>query len=135
MNINLDSTTVTVDASPEEILDFLKDSNNLIHLLPQDKVTDFKSTIEECSFKVQTAIVISLIQDGQEGTERLFLKSGKFAPFPFRLTVHLKPVENGTEGFINFSGEASTFIKMIAEKPLGNLFNYMTQKLEERFTK
>lgn len=132
-NINVDSSKVTVKASQEEIIAFLRDTNNLIHLLPADKVQDFKSTEDECSFKVQGAIIISLIQDGQEGNEKLFLKSGKFAPFPFRLTIFLSPVDGGTEGYINFSGEANPFIKMMAEKPLGNLFNYMTQKLEERF--
>ncbi|MDX2360939.1 MAG: hypothetical protein QNK23_09045 [Crocinitomicaceae bacterium] len=133
--MKIDSSKVIVTASKEEISEFLKDANNLLHLLPQDKINEFKSSVEECSFKVQGGITISLIQDGQEGTDKLFLKSGKFSPFPFRLTIFLTDVEGGTEGYINFDGQVSPFLKMMVEKPLSNLFNYMTQKLHEHFTK
>ena len=81
---------------------FLKDANNLIHLLPQDKISDFKSTDTECSFKVQGGVIISLIQDGQEGNEKLFLKSGSGSPFPFKLTINLVAVDENTEGYIHF---------------------------------
>lgn len=131
--MTIDSEKVNVNASSEEISIFLRDANNLIHLLPQDKISDFKSTTEECSFKVQGGIIISLVQDGFEGTDKLFLKSGEKSPFPFRLTVNLKELEEGTEGFIHFDGEVNMFLKMMVEKPLGNLFNYMSTKLKEYY--
>ena len=131
--MTIDSEKVNVNASSEVINLFLRDANNLIHLLPQDKITDFKSSTEECSFKVQGGIIISLIQDGFEGTDKLFLKSGEKSPFPFRLTVNLKELEEGTEGFIHFDGEVNMFLKMMVEKPLGNLFNYMSTKLKEYY--
>ena len=87
--MTINSTKVNVNAAPAEIINFLKDGNNLIHLLPQDNISDFKSSVEQCSFKVQGGVMISLIQDGQEGTEKLFLKSGKSSPFPFRLTIFI----------------------------------------------
>ena len=130
----IESTKVQVSASQQEICAFLKDSNNLIHLLPQNNISDFKSTVEECSFKVQGGVVISLIQDGTEGDSKLFLKSGEKSPFPFKLTINLNPVDNSTEGFIHFDGEVNMFLKMMVEKPLTNLFNYMSNKLQEHFT-
>jgi len=133
--MTIDSGKVTIDASREEISTFLKDANNLIHILPQDKINDFKSSVEECSFKVQGGIIISLIQDGEEGLDKLFLKSGKFSPFPFRLTIYLTEIDKGTEGYMNFDGQVSPFLKMMVEKPMANLFNYMTKKLEEHFKK
>ncbi len=131
--MTIDSDKVNVNASPEDISLFLRDANNLIHLLPQDKISDFKSTEEECSFKVQGGIMISLIQDGFEGSDKLFLKSGEKSPFPFRLTINLNELDNGTEGFIHFDGEVNMFLKMMVEKPLGNLFNYMSNKLKEYY--
>lgn len=130
----IDSTKVSVNAGPAEICEFLKDSNNLIHLLPQNNISDFKSTVEECSFKVQGGVIISLIQDGFEGDSKLFLKSGEKSPFPFKLTVQLTPADGATEGFIHFDGEVNMFLKMMVEKPLTNLFNYMSNKLQEQFT-
>jgi len=129
----IDSEKVKVNASQIEICDFLKDSNNLIHLLPQDNISDFKSTVEECSFKVQGGVIISLIQDGVEGDSKLFLKSGEKSPFPFKLTIQLSQVDNETEGYIHFDGEVNMFLKMMVEKPLTNLFNYMSNKLQAHF--
>ena len=132
--MTIDSTKVQVNSSQEEICAFLKDSNNLIHLLPQDNISDFKSTVEECSFKVQGGVIISLIQDGQEGDSKLFLKSGEKSPFPFKLTIHLDQIDGSTEGYIHFDGEVNMFLKMMVEKPLTNLFNYMSNKLQAYFT-
>lgn len=131
--MKINSEKVKVQADTATIIVFLKDTNNLIHLLPQDNISDFKSTEEECSFKVQGGITISLIQDGVEGSDKLFLKSGEKSPFPFRLTVNLSPEENETEGFIHFDGEVNMFLKMMVEKPLTNLFNYMSNKLMEYY--
>ncbi len=130
--MTLDSEKVIVNASKPEIIDFLKDANNLIHLLPQDNISDFKSDETQCSFKVQGGIIISLIENGFE-EDKLFLKSGEKSPFPFDLTINLTELEAGTEGFIHFDGKVNAFLKMMVEKPLRNLFNYMSKKLEERF--
>ena len=129
----IDSEKVKVNATLETIHAFLTDSNNLIHLLPQNNISDFKSTVEECSFKAQGGFIISLIQNGSEGSSKIFLKSGEKSPFPFSLTIQLDQFENETEGFIHFDGEVNMFLKMMVEKPLTNLFNYMSNKLQEQF--
>ncbi len=131
----LDSNKVIVPASQQEIFEFLKDASNLYHILPQDSISDFKSTKDDCSFKVQGGVIISLIHDGEEGIEKIFMKSGDRSPFPFRLTIETTEQNDGTEGYIHFDGEVNMFLKMMVEKPLGNLFNYMTKKLKEHFTK
>jgi len=133
--MKLDSEKVIVKETAENICAFLKDANNLIHLLPQDNISDFKSTEDDCSFKVQGGITISLIQDGAEGNNKVFLKSGEKSPFPFRLTINLSESKEGTEGDIHFDGEVNMFLKMMVEKPLGNLFNYMSKKLKAHFKK
>lgn len=129
------SNKVTVAALKSDVLNFLADSNNIIHLLPQDKISDFTSTTEQCSFKVQGGVIISLIQNGSEENERLFLKSGQGSPFPFVLTIHLSENSENTIGYIEFNGEVNMFLKMMVEKPLTNLFNYMSDKLRENFEK
>ncbi|MBM3184941.1 MAG: hypothetical protein FJZ67_01455, partial [Bacteroidetes bacterium] len=118
--------------SKEEIISFLSISENLWLILPQDKISDFKADKESCSFKVQGGITISLVQNGNEDN-KLFLKSGEKTPFPFNLTIHL--IENGslTDGHIHFDGEVNAFLKMMVEKPLSALFNYMSEKLKSHF--
>ena len=131
--MKINSETVIVSAPQQEVFDFLKDANNLWHLLPQDKISDFKASVDQCSFKVQGGVIISLIHDGEEGMDKLFMKSGEKSPFPFRLTIHTTAQGEHTKGEIEFNGEVNMFLKMMVEKPLTNLFNYMSKKLQERF--
>lgn len=131
--MKIESTKVEVNAAPSTIYDFLKDSNNLIHLLPQDNISDFISTDSECSFKVQGGVTITLVQNGGEEPNKLFLKSGEKSPFPFTLTIHINESNGQSNGFIAFDGEVNMFLKMMVEKPLTNLFNYMSDKLQQQF--
>ena len=131
--MKIDSTKVIVNASQQDIFDFLTDSNNIKELLPQDKISDFKSDKDQCSFKVQGGVIISLIQDGNDGLDVIKLKSGEGTPFPFKLFIKTSPQEDQCEGFIHFDGEVNMFLKMMVEKPLTNLFNYMSNKLQEKF--
>lgn len=129
----INSNKVNVSASGNDVFDFLIDMNNIIHLLPQDKVTDFKSTDKDCSFKVQGGVVISLELESSEPGKEIKMKSGAKSPFPFHLTIHLNETDGLTEGYINFNGEVNMFLKMMVEKPLTNLFNYMSEKIKTHF--
>lgn len=131
--MKINSQTVIVAAPQQEVFTFLKDANNILHLLPQDKISDFKASKDDCSFKVQGGVTISLIHDGEEGTDKLFMKSGEKSPFPFRLTIHTSDKAGETEGKIEFDGQVNMFLKMMVEKPLTNLFDYMSKKLQEHF--
>ena len=131
--MKIDSTKVNVNASQEDIFNYLTDSNNIIELLPQDKISDYKSDKEQCSFKVQGGVIISLIQDGSEGMNVIKLRSGQGTPFPFKLFINITPNGDQCEGYIHFEGEVNMFLKMMVEKPLTNLFNYMSEKLQEKF--
>jgi len=130
--MDLKSDKVAISASVEDVHAFLSDARNLELILPHDKISDFKADEKQCSFKVQGAIIISLIQNGSEAT-KIFLKSGEKSPFPFKLTVNLEGKGLETEGFIEFDGEVNSFLKMMVEKPLQALFNFMSHKLEEHF--
>ena len=125
---------VNVKTSIKSIESFLTDSKNIEHLLPKDKISSFQADESYCSFKVQGGITISLVQDGVDG-EKIFLRSGEKSPFPFKLTIHLKQIEDElTEGYIEFDGEVNAFLKMMVEKPLMSLFNYMSHKLSTHFS-
>jgi len=131
--MQLISNVVEINAGPEQVLNFIGHPSQIEKLLPLDKISDFKSDELMCSFKVQGGIIISLVQNGREENSKLFLKSGEKSPFPFSLTIHAEPTNNGTKGYIEFNGEVNAFLKMMVEKPLSALFNYMSDKLKEQF--
>ena len=128
------SNEIVVFTNKKELQSFLIDCTNYELLLPQDKISDFKATMAECSFKVQGGITIKLIQRGVDETGAILLKSGVESPFPFTLKVNLIEAINSTRGNIKFDGELSPFVAMVAKKPLENLFNFMAEKIVERFT-
>lgn len=132
--MEIKSTKATVNAKRSEVMTFLKDAQNMQYLLPMDKVSDFEATPDQCSFKVQGAIVITLLQNGNT-EDQLHLKAGEKSPFPFDLTVHLSDQGMQTEGYIHFNGKVNAFLKMMVDKPLTALFEHMTQSLKQHFDK
>jgi carbon monoxide dehydrogenase subunit G len=133
--MTIKSNQVEVGAQSSEIVAFLLNMENIIHLLPEDKISDFKADPGQCSFKVQGGVIISLIQDGNAEHREVYMRSGPGTPFPFKLTVHLNESGTSTTGYIHFDGEVNMFLKMMVEKPLTALFNYMSDKLKQRFEK
>lgn len=131
--MNIKSNSVEVNAARNQILDFLMNMENINYLLPQDKISDFKADSGQCSFKVQGGVTIALIQDGHKDLDEIYMRSGQGSPFPFKLTVKLEENGEKTFGHISFDGEVNMFLKMMVEKPLTALFNYMSEELKKHF--
>lgn len=131
--MKIDSNKALVNASAQTVFDFLMNSENLYHILPQDKISNWKADNSSCSFNVQGGITISLIRTESTAPNQIIMKSGEKSPFPFTLTVHLKEIDGKTEGYIAFDGEVNAFMKMLVDKPLTNLFNYMSNKIQKYY--
>ena len=134
MATQITSNKVTIAASDKDVFTYLSDFNNIKDLLPQDKISDWKATKDECSFKIQNAAVIPLVKDSVTEFSQINVVSGDKAPFPFTLKIYIKDMGDGkTEGYLDFSGEINAFLRMMVVTPLTNLFNYMAEKLQEKF--
>ncbi len=132
--MKLESKEVLVNAERDELRSFVKNPENIIHLLPQDAISDWQADSEKCSFKVQGGVVITLVAAGDNGSDEVYMKSGEKSPFDFNLVIHLDEAGAGqTKGHISFDGKVNMFLKMMVEKPLSNLFNYMSEKMQERY--
>jgi len=64
--MQLISQEVEIQATPNQVLDFISVSSNIEKLLPQEKISEFTFTENSCSFKVQGGIIISLINLGEK---------------------------------------------------------------------
>ena len=131
--MKIESTKSLVNATPKTVFDFLINAENLFHILPKDKMTDWMADEKSCSFKAQGGFLISLTQIEAHDPNLIVMKSGEKSPFPFTLTVHLTEVDGKTEGYIAFDGEVNAFMKMLVVKPLTNLFDYMSFKMQEYY--
>ncbi len=125
----IESKIVQVNCSPEECFEFLKDMNNYELLLPKKSVTNWESNEKECSFKIQKTYTLVLEHVGHTPHEQINIKGGKASPFKFTLDVNLKELENGTEAQLVCDADINPFLKMMVQKPLNNLFDYMAERL------
>lgn len=123
-----------VNASAQQVFEFLSDSKNIEHLLPTDKISDFQSDEKGCSFKAQGGIVIPLIYISKEANTKIVMESGDKAPFNYTLSIILKETgETSCEGYLEFEAKINLFMKMMVEKPLTSLFVVMTKNLQKQF--
>lgn len=131
--MKITTSNAVVNAPIETVFDFLAVAANLEKILPQDKISDFQADEHGCSFKVQGGIVIPLIYLAKESPNLIKMQSGDKAPFSYTLAISLQHFEDRCEGHIAFEANINMFMKMMVEKPLINLFEVMTHKLQAEF--
>jgi hypothetical protein len=131
MSTTIESEKVLISKSSEIVFDYLCDFNNIVHLLPEDKISDWRSDKDQCSFKIQNAAIIPLVKKDVHPHHQIDIVSGEKAPFPFTLTILIKPADSGCECQMIFNGDINAFLKMMVMKPLTNLFNYMADRLQK----
>ena len=131
MSTKIESKHVEINKSAEFVFDFVNDFNNVKELLPQDKISDWRSDFDSCSFKIQNAAIIPLVKKSVDKPSTINIVSGEKTPFPFTLVITFKSLEaERTEAFLNFDGDINAFLKMMVVKPLTNLFDYMATELK-----
>lgn len=129
--MKIESKSFSAKATSEQVYNFLTDLNNILELLPQDKVKEWKGNTDKCSFKVSGA-PIELVKKNSTPNEVIRLQSGENPPFPYTLEILLQENAGITTGKLHFEGEVNSFLKMMVQKPLTNLFEFMAEKIEEK---
>jgi carbon monoxide dehydrogenase subunit G len=129
--MRIESKTVEVPAGREKVFAFVSDLNNFKKLLPAERISDWESRGDYCSFKVQGTATIDLKLKNTEPHSRISLESGDRSPFPFTLEIFFEEHDGKTKAFQIMEAQVNPFLKMMVEKPLSNLFNYIANKLTE----
>ena len=127
------SKEVQINSSSIDIYNFLSDLNNLQNLMPEEKVVNWTSDSETCSFTIKGLSGIGMKKDmGIEGEKVHIIAHGK-NPFDFTLDIDLKETNGVTFAQLTFDGNMNFMIQTMASGPLTNLFNMMADKLVSKF--
>lgn len=129
----IESDIVETNKSAEKLFIFLTDFNNFKSLLPEDKISDFQSTHDTCSFAVKNmpTIGMKIIGKTPNTTINIVSHQGKI-PFEFTLLVKLTPIgDTNSKVQMIFEADMNMMIRMMVEKPLTNLFNILVHKVKE----
>jgi hypothetical protein len=129
--MNIISNKVTVNKTQEELYNFLLNLDNFQYLLPQGKFSDWEGSATKCSFKMQ-GYTLSLEKVSQTPFELIKLTTTADSPVDFDLDINLKSLSDSTtEAQIVSEARVNAFLKMMLKKPLTNLFEYMTERMEK----
>lgn len=127
----IESDKVEINNSAENIFNYLTDFNNFQKLMPS-QVTNWQSTEEECSFTINGMATIGMKIIDKTPYSLITITSNGKVPFEFKLFILITSKdENNCVGQINFESDLNPMLKMMVEKPLGNFFNILAQKMKE----
>ncbi len=131
---HIESEKVEINGSSVDLFNYLLDMNNILPLLPEEKVENWKGETESCSFTIKGLAGIGMKRKSKEEHSKItFVSHGK-NPFDFTLSVLFNKVdENKTESHIEFDANMNMMVEMMAKTPLTNLFNIMAQNLQKKF--
>ena len=130
--VEFTSESATMKSNREKVYNHLLVMSNYKDLFPQDKISEFESWEDGFSVKIAGQGRIKLQKTDQLENEKITLSAVDNKPFKMNLNIHLDDTESGnTKGHIFAEADLNPFLKMMAQKPLNNLFNYMTNKLAE----
>lgn len=125
----IESKKVNVSCNAEECYEFLTDLNNYELLLPKDKISNWESDEKHCSFKIQKTYKLALIYKNGLPFNEIHLVSGENSPFSFTLNIMLTNNGDNCDAQLICDADINPFLKMMIEKPLNNLFDYMADRL------
>jgi hypothetical protein len=130
--MKIESKKAIVNTSAEKAFNFISDFNNFKNLLPNDKISDYQSTSDSCSFNINGMANISMRIKSRVPNSKLEVISEGKNPFNFLLTILLdEKTVNTCEAVIIFDADVNPFVKMMIETPLTNFFNMLSEKLPQ----
>lgn len=128
--MNIEGRKITVNKSAKALFEMLKNPEDYRHLMPENLST-FEAREDGFKFGLKGLPEVALKISELVENEKVVMKSAG-SSLDFSLTGFMKPLnENQTEVQLVFDGNFNPFIKMMAEKPLKNLIETLTDKLEQ----
>lgn len=127
----IESEKVEIANSAEKVFNYLSDFKNFEKLMPS-QVTNWTSTSDECSFTINGMATIGMKIIDKAPFSKITISSHGKVPFEFKLFVLLTEKDpNNCSGQLTFESDMNPMIKMMVEKPLGNFFNMLAQKMKD----
>ncbi len=127
----IESEKVEINNSAQNIFNYLSDFNNFEKLMPP-QVTNWTATSEDCSFTINGMATIGMKIIEKTPNSKITINSNGKVPFDFKLFVLLNEKDaNNCVGQLTFESDLNPMLKMMVEKPLGNFFNMLAQKMKD----
>lgn len=126
----IETDKVEIKSSAENIFKFLSDINNLEKLMPE-QVVNWKSSGDECSFTIKGMgnIEMRIVERIPASVVKIASTKG-ILKFNLNCLIEKSNDDKCTTQML-LEAELNPMMKMMVEKPLGNFFNRLTEKLKQ----
>ena len=123
---------VVINSNPQKVYDFLADFNNIEGLMPE-QVKEWESDKDTCSFKITGIGKIKMKYLNKEPYSLIEMGPAGSGPLNFSLKINLKEQDGKTVAEGNIYADLNPMLAMMAKRPLENLMNEITSKLQGKF--
>ncbi len=128
--MKLESKIGKIVSSDEQVYNFLTDFNNFKNLVPNDKISHWKSDEDSCSFSVNPIGKTGIKLLEKEPYKLIKLTSLDDDRFNFTFWVQLKKLEeNDTRIKLTLEADMNPMIQMMAKKPLQEFLDKLVDQL------
>lgn len=130
--MKIETNVITVNQGVEKVFSLISDLNNYKVLFPEEKIKNWESSSDSCSFLIKGMSAIQMDIKKRNENDSVEIVSGKTAPFKFNIKIQLEASQeqvNLTALQLTFDADVNPFMKMMVEKPLTNFFNSMVEQV------
>lgn len=130
--MKIESRIGKIEAKQDKIFKLISDFNNLGKYVPNDKVEDFTSDTDSCSFKVEKIGKFGMKIIEREPSKTIKITNDDSVSFKFNMWIQLKEVSKiDTRVKVTLDADLNPMMKMMAKKPLTSFINTLVDKLEQ----
>ena len=130
--MKLESKIGKITKQDEEIYNFISDFNNFQSLIPADKVKNWRSDKDSCSFTIDMIGETGFRIIEKEPFKLIKLANLEQSKYDFKFWVQLKDLgENNTAIKLTMDVELNPMFQMMAKKPLQEFLNSLVDKLSQ----
>lgn len=130
--IKLESKIGKIINTEENTYNFLSDFNNFKELIPEDKIKNWESTEDSCSFTVEGVGGVSMQIVEKQPNGMIKVLSNVNNNIDFNFWIQLKQAgENDTRIKLTIKADINPMMQMIVKKPLQTFLDNLVEQLEK----
>lgn len=127
------SSTFQINCTNTELSDYLGQPANLVEILPADRIEDWKTEGDSCSFKIKGLAHISL-KLAEKSASKVVYSNTSEKPFPFNLIINTKDAGNNSTSLdAAFDADVNSFMGMMLKGPLSAFLNSLGEAIQKRY--
>ncbi|MCF8380507.1 MAG: SRPBCC family protein [Bacteroidales bacterium] len=128
----IESKVGKILSSDKKIFTFFSDFNNFEQLIPADKVKNWLSDGESCSFSVDGIGSVGLRIIEKEEFKLIKISSEGKSPVPFQMWIQMKQIEeNDTRVKITIDPKVNVMLMGMVKKPLKEFSDMLIDRMEQ----